>query len=277
LDRTIEIRRPDTVVLGLGLPTLVPQNGVIAMEIADVRGVVLNGLMFDAGPEDSGVLLLVGRFSPDAQSDPHDPTLLSDVFFRIGGATAGKAANSLTVNSDNVILDNIWAWRADHGTGVGWDANTANTGVFVNGKNVTAYGLFVEHYQEWEVVWNGKGGTVIFFQNEMPYDVPSQEKWREAPGVDGWAAFKAVSDVKGYGMGSYSIFETTIGKPDNFTIYAENAFEVPDSLPAGSLNDLLTVCLSKEVHGGIKHVINGKGEKSNEANKGHAIHVVSYP
>jgi hypothetical protein len=276
LDRTIEVKRPDTVVLGLGFPTLVPQNGVIAMEVADVPGVKLSGLMFDAGPDDSGVLLLVGRFSPEAQSDPQDPTLLSDVFFRIGGATPGKASSSLIVNSENVILDDIWAWRADHGNGVGWELNTANTGVFVNNKNVTAYGLFVEHFQEWEVVWNGNGGTVIFFQNEMPYDVPSQDKWREAPGVDGWAAFRAVGDVKAYGMGSYSIFETTIGNPAN-TIYAENAFEVPDSLPAASLNDLLTVCLSKEVHGGIKHVINGTGKSSTEANPGQAVHVVSYP
>ena len=106
-----------------------------------------------------------------------------DVFFRIGGATPGKATTSLVVNSDNVILDDIWAWRADHGTGVGWTTNTADTGVIVNGDNVTAYGLFVEHYQKYEVIWNGNNGTDIFFQNEMPYDVPSQAAWMEAPGV----------------------------------------------------------------------------------------------
>ena len=57
-----------------------------------------------------------------------------------------RAARSLVVNSDNVILDDIWAWRADHGNGVGWTTNTADTGVVVNGDDVTAYGLFVEHF-----------------------------------------------------------------------------------------------------------------------------------
>jgi len=100
LDRTIEVKRPDTVVLGLGFPTLVPSNGGVAMEVADVPGVKLNGLLFDAGALSSPVLLQVGK--PNAQkSNPQDPTLVSDVFFRIGGATAGKATVSLVVNSDN--------------------------------------------------------------------------------------------------------------------------------------------------------------------------------
>ncbi|HEX8917025.1 MAG TPA: adenylyl cyclase, partial [Chloroflexota bacterium] len=121
LDRTIKIKRPDTVVLGLGFPTLVPDNGVVAMSVADVAGVKLGGLLFDAGTVNSPVLLQVG---PDhsavgatqntRKSDPADPTSLQDVFFRIGGATPGKATTSLVINSDNVILDDIWAWRADH-------------------------------------------------------------------------------------------------------------------------------------------------------------------
>ena len=84
-----------------------------------------------------------------------------------------------------MILDDIWAWRADHGTGVGWTSNTAGTGVIVNGDDVTATGLFVEHYQKTEVVWNGERGRTVFFQNEMPYDVPSQAAWSH-DGVDGY-------------------------------------------------------------------------------------------
>ena len=135
-----------------------------------------------------------------------------------------------------MILDDIWAWRADHGNGVGWTVNTADTGVVVNGDDVTAYGLFVEHYQKYEVIWNGNRGTVVFFQNEMPYDPPSQAAWMEAPGVDGWAAFKiadSVTSFSGYGMGSYSFFNQGID------IFAAHAFEVPDTLPPGSLHDLL--------------------------------------
>src|ERR1700756_2012749 len=60
LDRTIKVKRPDTVVLGLGFPTLVPNNGVVAMSIADVVGVKLAGLLFDAGTVNSPVLLQVG-------------------------------------------------------------------------------------------------------------------------------------------------------------------------------------------------------------------------
>jgi len=274
IGQTIKVKRADTVVLGLGLPTLVPQNGVVPMTIADVPGVDISGLIFDAGPVNSPVLLQVG--TPHAhKSDPHNPTALQDVFFRIGGAAAGKATVSLVVNSDNVILDDIWAWRADHGNGVGWTVNTADTGVIVNGDNVTAYGLFVEHYQKYEVIWNGNGGTVIFFQNEMPYDPPSQAAWMEAPGVNGWAALKVadtVTSFSGYGMGSYSFFNQGID------IYAANAFEVPSTLPAGSMHDLLTIFLDpNNGKGGILNVINNTGGSSTIANPDVPVTVVSYP
>jgi hypothetical protein len=274
LDGPIQVLRRDTVVLGLGFPTLVPRQGNIAMSVADVPGVKLSGLLFDAGTANSPVLLQVG--TPNAhKSDPNDPSLLSDVFFRIGGATPGKATVSLVVNSDNVILDDIWAWRADHGNGVGWTGNTADTGVIVNGDNVTAYGLFVEHYQKYEVMWNGNGGTEIFFQNEMPYDPPSQADWVEAPGVDGWAAFKVANTVtsfKGYGMGSYSFFNQGVN------IFAANAFEVPVTLPTASLNDLLTIFLdATKGSGGILNVINGTGGSSTIANPDVPVTVVSYP
>jgi hypothetical protein len=261
-------------VLGLGFPTLVPENGVTAMTVADVTGVKLAGLLFDAGTVNSPVLLRVG--TPQAhKSDPADPTTLNDVFFRIGGATPGKATNSLIVNSDDVVLDDIWAWRADHGNGVGWTANTADTGLIVNGDNVTAYGLFVEHYQKYEVIWNGNGGRVVFFQNEMPYDPPSQSAWMEAPGVNGWAAFKVagtVTSFSGYGMGSYSFFNQGVD------IFAANAFEVPAALPASSLHDLLTIFLDPSVgKGGILNVINDTGGSSTIANPDVPVTVVSYP
>jgi hypothetical protein len=205
LEQTIAVTRPDTVVLGLGFPTIGPQNGIVSMNVASAKGIMLSGLIFDAGTTNSPMLLQVGSGHARSDNEATDPTTLSDVFFRIGGATPGKATTSLVVNSDNVILDDIWAWRADHGNGVGWTSNTADTGVIVKGDNVTAYGLFVEHYQNYEVIWNGNGGTDVFFQNEMPYDTPSQAAWTESPSVDGWAAFKVgdnVTSFSGYGMGS---------------------------------------------------------------------------
>ena len=176
LDRSLDVKRPDTVVLGLGFPTLVPDNGTAPITLADAVGIKVAGILVDAGPKLSPILFEVGK--PHAhKSNAADPTTLSDVFFRIGGAAAGKATTALVVNSDDVILDDIWAWRADHGNGVGWTTNPADTGVIVNGDDVTAYGLFVEHFQKTEVIWNGERGRTIMFQNEMPYDVPDQASW----------------------------------------------------------------------------------------------------
>jgi hypothetical protein len=289
LDRTIAVTRPETVVLGLGFPTLIPEKGDVAMRVTDPERVLLSGLLFDAGPKNSPALLVFGsgdqgdRGGNDvgatdrgaSEGDSDNLSALHDVFFRIGGAAPGKATTSLVVNSGNVILDDIWAWRADHGNGVGWTVNTADTGVIVNGDNVTAYGLFVEHYQKNEVLWNGDAGRVVFFQNEMPYDPPSQAAWMAAPGVDGYPAFKVAREVdsfSGYGMGSYSFFN------QGLNIYAANAFEVPTSLAAGSLNDLLTIFLDK-VHGkgGILNVVNDTGGSSTVANPDTPVTVVSYP
>jgi hypothetical protein len=274
LNQSIVVTRPDTVVLGFGFPTLIPQHGNISMIVARAKGISLSGMIFDAGPVNSPVLLQVGIGPAWSDLDASDPTTIQDVFFRIGGAEAGHATTSLVVNSNNAILDDVWAWRADHGNGVGWTSNTADTGVIVNGDNVTAYGLFVEHYQKYEVIWNGNGGTDIFFQNEMPYDPPSQAAWMEAPGVDGWAAFKVgnrVHSFSGYGMGSYSFFNQGVN------IYAAHAFEVPTTLSAGSFHDLLTIFLSTSGFGGIQNVINNTGGSSTIANPDTAVTVVSYP
>jgi hypothetical protein len=275
LDQSIDVTRPDSVVLGVGFPTLIPTSGNAAMTTTRAKGIQIAGVLFDAGPVNSPVLLRVGSGQARSDNEASDPSTLSDVFFRIGGAQAGKATTSLIVNSDNVILDDIWAWRADHGNGVGWTTNTADTGVVVNGDHVTAYGLFVEHYQKYETIWNGDDGNVVFFQNEMPYDPPSQQAWMEAPGVDGWAAFKvgdAVTSFSGYGMGSYSFFNQGVD------IYADHAFEVPTTLPPGSLHDLLTVFLDPSVgRGGILHVVNDTGGSSTIANPDVPVTVVSYP
>ncbi len=275
LNRASMVTRPDTVVLGLGFPTLIPQNGNASMIVAQRQGSDALGDHLRRGPDKlSGATAGRELHSAALTVPASDPSALQDVFFRIGGAEPGKATISLSVNSDNVILDDIWAWRADHGNGVGWTGNTADTGVIVNGNNVTAYGLFVEHYQKYEVIWNGNGGTDIFFQNEMPYDPPSQAAWMEAPGVDGWAAFKVANTVtsfKGYGMGSYSFFNQGVN------IYAANAFEVPATLPPSSLNDLLTIFLSTAGSGGILNVINGTGGSSTIANPDTPVTVVSYP
>jgi hypothetical protein len=274
LSQPIEVTQPNTVVLGLGFPTLVPQSGTAAMEVANTPGVKLSGMIVDAGPVDSPVLLQIGKNHGQDHSDPADPTLVQDVFFRIGGATAGQADTSLLVNSSNVILDDIWAWRADHGSGVGWTDNVGNTGVLVNGDNVTAYGLAVEHYEQSEVIWNGKDGTDIFFQNEMPYDPPSQAAWMENSTTDGYPAFQithSAAGFQGYGMGSYSFFDQGV------QIFSSNAFEV-DNTPGVQLHDLFTIFLNATGgFGGIDNVVNNVGGSSTIANPDTPVDVVSYP
>ncbi len=273
LHQTIEVTRPGTVVLGLGFPTMVPANGIVSMRVASVPGVKLSGMIFDAGPVNSPMLLQVGSQPGLGLADAADPTLVQDVFFRIGGATTGRATTSLVVNSSQVILDDIWAWRADHGHGVSWTGNVGDTGVVVNGDHVTAYGLFVEHYEKDETIWNGADGTDIFFQNEMPYDPPSQAAWRADGTTDGYPAFLITgraAGFQGYGMGSYSYFNQ--GVP----IFASTAFETAN--PSGSgLHDLLTIFLSTAGSGGIDHVVNSAGGSSTTANPDTAVDVASYP
>nr|WP_166640076.1 chitobiase/beta-hexosaminidase C-terminal domain-containing protein [Amycolatopsis sp. SID8362] len=270
LNQTLNVTKANTTILGIGYPTLVPDNGVNAMQVSDVDGVRLKGLLFDAGTTNSQALLTVGQ-SGSSASHASNPTTIQDVFFRIGGAIAGKATNSLIVNSSDTIIDHIWAWRADHGNAgtYGWTTNTADTGLVVNGANVLATGLFVEHYQKYQVIWNGQGGKTIFFQNEMPYDVPNQASWNAPSGVAGYAAYKVASNVtthEAWGLGSYCFFDT------NPAVSSYHAFEVPNTSGV-KFHDLLTVSLN--YRGTITHVINDAGGVTPSGTV--PVNVVSYP
>ncbi len=272
IEQPINIARANTVVLGIGFPTLQPTGGVTPMTVGDVDGVRIAGLLFDAGTTNSASLLTVG---PGTSTVSHagNPTTVQDVFFRIGGAVSGKATNSLIVNSNNVIVDDIWAWRADHGSAAtGWTVNTAETGLLVNGANVLATGLFVEHYQKYQVLWNGENGKTIFFQNEMPYDVPSQAAWSSGNG-NGWAAYKVGANVKNHeawGLGSYCFFN--IGGT-NTNINAARGFEVPDTAGV-KLHSILTVSLGG--NGTISHVVNNTGASA-QGTSTTPVDLISYP
>ena len=255
LAQTLAIRRPGTVVLGLGYATLQPVGGITPMSVDDVDGVRIAGLLFDAGTTNSAALLVVG---PPGAAARHaaDPISVQDVYFRIGGAVAGRATESLVVNAADTLIDHVWAWRADHGdVRPGWTVNPADTGVTVNGARVLATGLFVEHYRKHQVVWNGEDGQTVFFQNEMPYDVPAQAAWSSGRG-HGWAAYKVGDGVtrhEAWGLGSYCFF--SIGGR-NTHIDAARAFEVP-ATPGVRLHDLVTVSLGG--NGSISHVVNASG------------------
>ena len=251
LTGTIRVTRANTVVLGLGFATLRPTNGVTAMTVADVDGVIIAGLLFDAGAESSPVLLQVGSNGSKARH-ARNPISLHDVFFRVGGAGVGRAAVSLKIDAHDTIVDHTWIWRADHGSGVGWKSNTGANGLIVNGDNVTIYGLFVEHYQEYQVLWNANGGRVYFYQSEIPYDPPDQPSFTSAPGTNGWASYKVADNVtshEAWGLGIYSVFR-------NRGVTLTRAIEVPNN-PNVKLHSMITVRLGN--NGEIGNVIDNTG------------------
>ncbi len=252
LTAPIRVSRPNTVVIGLGYATLRPTKGTPAMTTADADGIEIAGLLFDAGPVESPVLLEVG---PDESHAPHakDPITLHDVFFRVGGAGVGRAKVNLSINSNDTLVDHTWIWRADHGAGVGWNLNTSANGLVVNGNDVTIYGLFVEHHQQFQVLWKGNGGRTYFYQSEIPYDPPNQSSYTSAPGVNGWASYKVADGVtnhEAWGLGIYSVFIY----PD---VVLTRAIETPKN-PNIRFHDMITVALGD--HGEISHVINDTGE-----------------
>jgi len=251
LDNAIHVTRPNTILIGLGFATLKSTHGTPAMTTADAGGIEIAGLLFDAGPVKSPVLLEVGPGGSKARHKAN-PICLHDVFFRVGGAGPGSAQVNLRINSSDTIVDHTWIWRADHGSGVGWDRNISANGLVVNGDDVTVYGLFVEHHQEFQVLWNGNGGRTYFYQSEIPYDPPDQASYASAKGVDGWASYKVAPDVKrheAWGLGIYSVFL----KPN---VVLSRAIEVPET-PGVRFHHMITVALGNK--GAIENVIDGVG------------------
>lgn len=252
LDEPIRVTHPNTVILGLGFATLHPTRGTVAMITADVDNLTIAGLLFDAGPQQSPVLLQVGPPGSTAQHHLY-PTALFDVFFRVGGAGIGRTNINLEINSNDTLVDHTWIWRADHGNGVGWTKNLSNNGLVVNGNNVTIYGLFVEHHQQYQVLWNGNHGRTYFYQSEIPYDPPSQAAYSSAPGTDGWASYKVadhVTDHEVWGLGTYSVFTYP-------NVFLSHAIETPTT-PNVRFHDMITVCLLS--NGGIRHIIDNAGD-----------------
>ncbi|WP_420124349.1 hypothetical protein [Nakamurella sp.] len=254
IGQSITVTRADTVVLGMGLATLTAVNGAVPLTVADVPGVIVAGVMIDAGTVTSPALMTVGTSGGTcAACTLSDPTTLSDVFMRVGGPGVGKTTNGLVVNSDDVLIDHIWLWRGDHGkpNTVGWDVSPGDVGLIVNGDNVTGTGLFVEHWRKYNTIWNGDNGKVVFYQNELPYDPPSQQAWRSD--ALGYAAYKVADSVNTHELWGGGAYIYTNVDP---SIHLSHAFEVP--VKSGvRLHHLLTVQL---LAGIIDHVVNDTGD-----------------
>ena len=221
-------------------------DGAIPLTTADKAGIIVAGVTIDAGEVESPALLQVGKKNGNngvPNTDPDNPVTLSDVYFRVGGPYVGKTDIALEVNSDHVLIDHTWVWRADHGIegfdatcdlddpedyencedefgnpigflgdDIRWATNIGRNGAVINGDDVTATGLFVEHFQEYNTIWNGERGEVYLYQNELPYDPPTQADWTADDGTLGWAAYKVADDVEEHllwGAGSTSSTGTT--------------------------------------------------------------------
>jgi len=276
VSRTISVKRPNTVVLGLGHATLTAVHGAVPLTIADVPGVVVAGVTIDAGTRTSPLLLQVGkRRGHGHRFKKRDPTTLSDVYFRVGGPHVGKVDTALEVNSDHVLIDHTWVWRADHGVeGFSgdterWNTNRGRNGVIVNGDDVTATGLFVEHFQQYNTIWNGDDGVTILYQNELPYDPPSQAEWMH-DGVAGWAGYKVGPRVRTHRLDGGGVYVFNRSDP---SIHTENGFEVPQR-PGVRLHHVMTVNLGA---GTIDHVVNGVGEAADTTRIGQPVHITDYP
>lgn len=256
LDKPVEIKNPDTVVLGVGLATLYAKDGNRCMNVADEDGIIIAGLLFDAGTTRSDTLMTVGSVSSD-KDHSQNPICLSDLYFRVGGTpqlNPAKADTCIEIHSNDVIGDNFWIWRADHGDLVGWDDNVGRRGIVVNGDNVTMYALMVEHFEEYQTVWNGNSGKVYMYQSEIPYDVPGQDVWMSHDGmVNGYASFyvdSAVTNFNAYGLGIY-----LYNRDAQVTL--AHAMEVPDT-DGVKVHHICTVMLTG--YPGMEHIINDCGK-----------------
>lgn len=280
IDRTIEVKRADTVVLGMGHATLTSVGGAVPLEVKDAAGIVIAGVTIDAGETLSPALMKVGNAQGGKSLDPGNPITLSDVYFRVGGPHIGKTSLALEVNADDVLIDHTWVWRADHGIegfteGVNgdterWNTNIGRTGVVVNGARVTATGLFVEHFQTYNTVWNGEEGNVILYQNELPYDPPTQADWTQPDGTLGYPGYKVGDHVTAHRLAGAGVYVFNQNDP---SIVTENGFEVPET-PGVRLHHIMTVNLSA---GTIRHVVNGVGGQVDNSNTGVPSYIVDYP
>ncbi|MBP3537955.1 MAG: glycoside hydrolase family 16 [Muribaculaceae bacterium] len=260
LTEPLHVSRPDAIVMGLGWATIVPADkSEAAVIVDDVDGVQIASILFDAH-HSSRTLLRVGD-KDSAADHSANPVVLSDVFFRIGGFIPQKVHVDCAVelNSNNVVGDHFWIWRADHGVrnSVGWDVNSADNGLIVNGDDVTIYGLFNEHFQKYQTLWQGERGKVFFYQCETPYDARNQEEFMSENGTRcGYAAYKVADNVhshNAYGIGIYDVLHNDI--------MLENSVEAPDHKGI-ELHHIVNTSFIPGPRKGFKNVLNGMVEST---------------
>ena len=74
LSESIKVTKPNTVLLGLGLATLIPEGGHSVIIVHDVEGVRVGSLLLEAGETSSEAVMKwgLGKF----EGNPSNPGLL---------------------------------------------------------------------------------------------------------------------------------------------------------------------------------------------------------
>lgn len=281
IDEPIEVKNADTIILGLGLATLraSSKNTDTVMRVADVGGVCVGGILFDAG-KSSETLLEVG--SAESAKSAGSPITLNDLFFRVGGWTYDPVSvgTCVTIGANNVIGDNLWIWRADHSAtriqstglfkGIGWTQNPSDTGIIIEGDNATFYGLFVEHFLKYQTIWRGNGGNTYFYQSELPYDVPSFGAWTPDGTACGYASYYVDPQVETHtarALGVYSYLRDAAVTLDSGIVCPQK-----DGV---RFEHMVTVWLNGVSSSAVNSIINGAGDA---ATNGHRVSVLeAYP
>ena len=231
-----------------------------------------------------------------------NPGAMFDIYIRVGGAFPTKNGNAdrtkvsvnnmMYIHSDFVIGDNLWLWRADHAelgsnercnypsiSPIFWqtesDEYRVQNGLVVTGNDVTIFGLAVEHTKSHQTIWSGERGAVYFYQCELPYDTITEKDGTHENCQNMMDAFIESSDASNHG--------TTIDirgfhiKPnvEEHTLYAPGIYSnfrneemytttgiVHPNHPLVKVINPFTIKLDNL--GGIKSVINGKGNSTDK-------------
>lgn len=207
LEASIVINKPDTVVMGIGFATIqCPENGDPCFKVADVDGVRIASVLLQAGPWTTNESMLQVGESGTYAGSKTNPTVLSDIFVRVGGPHdfMGPVNDSMLIfKSGYTVLDNTWLWRADHTLdgGVYNGTSPVKHGLHVKADNVYTYGLAAEHTIEDNVLWEGDNGLTYFYQAEIMYDYTGDVWDHSCYTID-----KSVDGHYATGLGCYSFF-----------------------------------------------------------------------
>jgi hypothetical protein len=273
---SLKINKSNTIIIGLGFATII---GNIIID-DDAFGVRISGMLFEAGEKNPDLTLVKIGINKNNIYNKENPSILYDLFARVGGYNDDVICKSMVeVNQNNVLIDNSWLWRADHSKfggigepcksidnpdgmttcGLGPTKAIVDHCLVVNGNNFSIYGSKAEHALKELIIWNGNHGQMCFNQSEYPYDVGAS--WN-------YPAIKFGNDVIGFdgcALGIYSYFAKKWNK-DSIGPVIDSAIIIPKN-EYNKIKNAFTAFLNPILGNGIvKHVINDNGESSSNKN-----------